>query len=169
MTLCPSTLHRRVRKQWRRPQRLQLQQERQGRAQFLLRENGLRLRAIALQKLTEPVTSELHEYGQVDPVLNFLKVRCESVYEGARGSANIFNNRRCGAGRRCNASRPREVRNIRSAMVELPTKSNVLAWHVIECCRSIPGFEGIAGVLGEIWRAGGSRRSVDRGQQHQIA
>src|SRR5437588_7774932 len=80
------------------------------------------LSTAALQKFTEPVTSELHEYGQVDPVLNFLKVRCESWNEGARRSANIFDNWRCRAGLRCNSSRPGKVRHIRSAMVELPTE-----------------------------------------------
>src|SRR5882724_6906483 len=122
-----------------------------------------------LAKSSESARSELDKDGQVDPIFNFLEVWCESRDEGARGSADIFDNRSCGAGRRCNASRPREVRNIRSAMVELPTKSNVLAGHVIERCRSIPGFEGVARILGGIRCARGSRRSVDWRQQHQIA
>src|SRR5207302_10917778 len=90
------------------------------------------------KKFRELAPSELHEYGQVDPVLNFLKVRCESWNEGARRSANIFDNWRCRAGLRCNSSRPGKVRHIRSAMVELPTEGNVLAGHIVTAAGGVP-------------------------------
>src|SRR5437899_10891155 len=41
------------------------------------------------KKFREPAPSELHEYRQVDPILNFLRVRCES-WDEAPGDPQIF-------------------------------------------------------------------------------
>src|SRR6266853_1440113 len=121
------------------------------------------------KKFREPAPSELHEYGQVDPILNFLKVRCESWNEGSRRSANIFDNGRCRAGRRCNSSGSREVRHIGRAVIELPAECNVLARHVVKRAGSVPGLERVSRIFREVRRAGSRRRAIDRGQQHQIA
>ncbi len=75
---------------------------------------------------------ELDQDGQVDPVLDFLQIGRKAGHECARRSANIFDDRGSRTGRRCNSSRSGEVRYIRSAMIKLPAKCDVLAGHVIE-------------------------------------
>src|SRR6266853_5321032 len=120
------------------------------------------------KKFREPAPSELHEYGQVDPILNFLKVRCESRHKCSRRSANIFDDGSSGTGR-CNSSGSREVRHIGRAVIELPAECNVLAGHIVKRAGSVPGLERVSRIFGEVRRAGGRRRAIDRGQQHQIA
>src|SRR6267142_1378885 len=74
--------------------------------------------------LNRSFASKFYEDREIDPVLDFLQIRRKSRHECSRRSANIFDDGSSGTGR-CNSSGSREVRNIRSTMVELPTKSNV--------------------------------------------
>src|ERR1035437_1901790 len=62
-----------------------------------------------------------------------------------------------------------KIRHARVAVTVLPEESDVLFGHVIERDRSVPGFEWVPRVVGEVWRTGDSIRSVDWGQQGQIA
>src|ERR1700676_1296323 len=85
------------------------------------------------------------------------------VGAGALGRNTIF------AGWRSNPAPARKVILIRVAIAILPAESNVLFGHPIKGRRSIPGFEREAGTFREIWRSGDRVRSIDWGQQHQIA
>src|SRR5208337_184160 len=71
--------------------------------------------------------------------------------------------------RRRNATRPREIRNIRSTVVILEAERNVLARHVVERGRDVPGFKRLTRILRKVRRSGDGRRSVNRWQEHQIA
>ena len=53
-------------------------------------------------------------------------------------------------------------------MIHLPAERNVLAGHVIEGARNIPGFEAVAWIFGEGGSAGGCRGAVDWRQQEKI-
>src|SRR5947199_4761937 len=54
-------------------------------------------------------------------------------------------------------------------MIELPAESDVLAGHPVEGCGSVPSFEGVAGILREVRRAGSGGGSIDGREQNQIA
>src|SRR5262252_3973023 len=121
--------------------------------------------------------SELHENREVQAVLDLFEVwrpqtDRPAAAQGSQAAIQAHQRARRADGiakRRRDPSLPRPVRHIRRAMRELPPERNVLAWHVIERGRSIPGFERIARVLSEIRRAGGSCRTVDWGKQNEIA
>src|SRR6267142_1165657 len=93
-------------------------------------------------------SSKLHKDREVDPVLDFLQIWRKARHKCSRRSANIFDDGSSGTGR-CNSSGSREVRHVGRAVIELPTKSNVLAGHVIEGPRGIPSFELVSRILRE--------------------
>src|ERR1700704_4083695 len=64
---------------------------------------------------------------------------------------------------------PGKIRDTGSPMVKLPAESDVLAGHVIEGCRCVPSFVGMAGLLRKIRRSLSRGSAVDRRQQHKIA
>src|ERR1700745_1771060 len=71
--------------------------------------------------------------------------------------------------RRRDAAGSTPVRHIGVSVIKLPPERDVLARHVIVGCRQVPGCEGIARILGEVWRAAGGGGAIDGWQQHQIA
>src|SRR5882724_4947649 len=119
--------------------------------------------------LSRSFASKFYEDREIDPGLDILQIRRKSRHECSRRSANIFDKRSSGAGRRCDSPRSREVRHIRRTVIELPANSNVLAGHVIERPRRIPSVELVPCVFGKVRRARGRGRAIDRRQQHQIA
>src|SRR5882724_2093059 len=113
-------------------------------------------------------SSKFHKDREVDPVLDFLQIWRKARHKCSRRSANIFDDGSSGTGR-CNSSGSREVRHIRRAVIELPAECNVLAGHVVKRAGSVPGLERVSRIFGEVRRARGRCRAIDRGQQHQIA
>src|SRR5260370_38733737 len=83
---------------------------------------------------------EFDEDGQVDAALDFLQIRRKARHKCSRRPAYVFDDRSSGAGRR-NSPGSREVRNIRRAVIELPAKSNVLAWHPYKGSGGAPGVK----------------------------
>src|SRR5258708_19699980 len=114
-------------------------------------------------------SSEFNKDRHVQPVLGFPQVRGEPWHQGAGRTANIIAENRGRAGGWRDTTWPREIRHIGRPMVVLPPESNVLARHPVKSPRYIPSLVRIARVLGEIRRARGRSRAVDRRQQNQIS
>src|SRR6267143_6518770 len=104
--------------------------------------------------------SELHQYGQVQPVLILAKIGCPPRNRGPKRPRI--------ASRRCNPTASCEIGNVRRAMVVFPAESYVLAGHVIVGCGHVPRLVGVTGILREIGRPRDSGRAVDRRQQYQV-
>ena len=103
---------------------------------------------------------ELHQQRYIEPVFTLAQVRDEAWNERP-WRADV-------AARRRDASRAGEIGNVGRAMVKFKTESHELAGHVIECARSVPCLELVAGVQREVRSAGESRRAIDGRKKDKI-
>src|SRR6516162_4124365 len=119
---------------------------------FALRGEGTRSRS---------ANSELHQNGHARPVFGFPQIRLPSRNDRSRIPVV--------SSWGCHAAGAAPVRHVRVAMIELPTKGDVLAGHVVVSARNVPSLKGIARIFRKVRSPGGGGGSVDGRQQDQVA
>src|SRR5579863_3584639 len=107
------------------------------------------------------VALQLHQQGEGPPLLFLAQIRSPARNDRT-GVAVVASGRR-------HAAWAGEVRHVGSALGKLNPPGDKLRRHIVEGGLVIVCFEGLARILGEVGRAGGRRRAVDRWQQHQVA